>query len=116
MQLWSDDTKLYLLTPEEYKQLPDGVELTSIMGDKAIKGKDNVDQDTRMGHLAYGVEDPFNHELKNLFSRRIMLVFRVDFAKKTVVVEHVNLSNAFNLPEKSFMDYPSSNIILHLDT
>jgi len=61
------------------------------------------------------IADFFVHELKNLVSRRIMLVFKVDFATKNVVVEYVNLSNAFNLPEKSFMDYPSSNLILQDD-
>jgi hypothetical protein len=61
------------------------------------------------------VADFFVHELKNLFSRRMMLVFIVNFATKDVHVEHVNLSNAFNLPSKSFMDYPSSNLILQDD-
>ena len=61
------------------------------------------------------VADFFVHEMKNLFSRRFMLVFKVNFADKNVVVEYVNLSNAFNLPDKSFMDYPSSNIILQDD-
>ena len=76
---------------------------------------DQLKQDVLSATETRFVADFFVHELKNLFSRRIMLVFRVDFAKKTVVVEHVNLSNAFNLPEKSFMDYPSSNIILQDD-
>lgn len=66
------DETLYLFTPEEYNQLPDGVELTSIGGKKVIKGKDYVDQDTRFGHLAYGVNDPWNHELKDLF-----LIFKI---------------------------------------
>ena len=61
------------------------------------------------------VADIFVHELKNLFTRRLLLVFVVDFAKKQVQVEHVNLSNAFKLPEKSFMDYPASNLILQDD-
>lgn len=61
------------------------------------------------------VADFFVHELKNLFTRRMMLVFTVNFANKNVQVEHVNLSNAFNLPSKSFMDYPSSNLILQDD-
>jgi hypothetical protein len=76
---------------------------------------DQLKQDVLSCNETRFVADFFVHELKNLFSRRIMLVFRVDFASKNVVVEHVNLSNAFNLPEKSFMDYPSSNIILQDD-
>jgi len=76
---------------------------------------DQLKQDVLSPTETRFVADFFVHELKNLFSRRIMLVFRVDFANKNVVVDHVNLSNAFNLPEKSFMDYPASNIILQDD-
>lgn len=65
MAPWDD--KLYLLTPEEFQQLPDGIELTCIDDTKAIKGIDAIDQDIRFGHLAYGVNDPWNHPLKDLF-------------------------------------------------
>lgn len=61
------DDKLYLLTPEEFDQVPDGTELTCIDGETAIKGKDTIDQDIRFGHIAYGVNDPWNHPLKDLF-------------------------------------------------
>lgn len=72
MHPWNEE--LWLFTPEEYKQLPDGIELYSVMsGDKIkIKGKDYIDMDTRWGHIAYGVKDPWNHELKDLF-----LVFKL---------------------------------------
>lgn len=76
---------------------------------------DQLKQDVLSTNETRFVADFFVHELKNLFSRRIMLVFRVNFSNKDVVVEHVNMSNAFNLPQKSFMDYPSSNIILQDD-
>ena len=62
------DRELYLFTPEEFEQLPDGTELQSISkGKSVIKGKDYVDMDTRFGHIAYGVKDPWNHPLKDLF-------------------------------------------------
>lgn len=61
------DEELFLFTPEEYDQLPDGIELTSIGGDTKVKGKDYIDMDTRFGHTAFGVKDPWNHPLKNLF-------------------------------------------------
>ena len=61
------DEKLCLFTPEEFEQLPDGTELTSIGGDTKVKGKDKIDMDTRFGHIAYGVRDPWNHPLKDLF-------------------------------------------------
>jgi hypothetical protein len=61
------DEKLFLLTEEELNELPDGIVLTSIMGDTAVKGKDYIDTDSRFGHTAYGITDPFNHPLKELF-------------------------------------------------
>jgi hypothetical protein len=66
------DETLELFTPEEFEQLPDGTELTSISGDSKIKGKDYIDMDTRFGHIAYGVKDPWNHPLKDLF-----LIFKI---------------------------------------
>lgn len=66
------DEKLCLFTPEEFEQLPDGTELTSISGGTKVKGKDYIDMDTRFGHIAYGVHDPWNHPLKDLF-----LVFKL---------------------------------------
>ena len=46
--------KVWLITPEQFQQLPDGTELTSISGEKKVKGQDKVDQDTRFGYLAFG--------------------------------------------------------------
>lgn len=67
MVRWSADDDLYLFTPEEYDQLPDGIELTCIDNTKSVKGKDEIDQDTRYGHIAFGVKDPWNHPLKDKF-------------------------------------------------
>jgi hypothetical protein len=67
MAPWSDDPKgLFLFTVEEFTRLPDGTELTCIDGSIAIKGKDSIDQDVRFGHMAYGINDPWNHPLKHL--------------------------------------------------
>ncbi len=52
---WEDDHKLLLLTPAELAGLPDGQELTSIDDEVVVKGRDYIDDDTRFGHLAYGV-------------------------------------------------------------
>lgn len=49
------DGKLYLISLRDWPNWPDGVELTSICGDKKIKGKDYIDEDTRGGLLAYGI-------------------------------------------------------------
>lgn len=59
--------------------------------------------------------DFFVHELKNLFTRRMLLVFTVNFASKEVQVEYTNLSNAFKNPPKDFMDYPTPDLILQDD-
>jgi len=67
MVRWSKDDDLYLFTVDEYNQLPDGIELTCIDGDKLVKGKDHIDMDTRGGYIAFGVNDPWNHPLKDKF-------------------------------------------------
>ena len=66
MTLWNGD--LWLLTPQEFGQLPDGVELESITGNIKTKGLDEISQDVRFGYLAWGVRDPLNHELRHLFT------------------------------------------------
>jgi hypothetical protein len=67
MTFWGED-ELWLFTPEEFEQLPDGIELTSIVGTCAVKGRNEIDQDTRGGYLAWGVRDPLNHEYAHLFT------------------------------------------------
>lgn len=76
---------------------------------------DQLKQDIISTNETRFVADIFVHEMKNLFTRRILLVFIVNFATKEVQVEHVNLSNAFKNPEKQFMDYPSPALILQDD-
>jgi hypothetical protein len=61
MLKWNDDSNLWLLTPSEYAMLPTGFVLTCINGMECTKGVDYIDNDTRFGHLAYGVIDPANH-------------------------------------------------------
>jgi hypothetical protein len=68
MQLWSKESGLYLFTVEEFNKLPDGTVLESISGiGTYVKGVDKIDQDTRFGYLAFGVKDPWNHPLKDMF-------------------------------------------------
>jgi hypothetical protein len=59
--------------------------------------------------------DLFVHEIKNLFTRRMIIVFTVNFSTKQVQVEYINLSNAFKNPDKSFMDYPAPALLLQDD-
>jgi hypothetical protein len=64
---WSENGELWLLTPAELAQLPDGIELGCIDDAVYVKGRDRIDDDTRAGHLAYGIVNPFEHELRKLF-------------------------------------------------
>lgn len=45
-----------LVHENDFKNIPDGTELVCIDGTKVIKGKDYIDNDTRGGYLAYGIE------------------------------------------------------------
>lgn len=58
---------LWVFTKEEFKKLPDGITLKSVTNRIVVKGKDYIDLDTRGNHIAYGVEDPWNHKEKHLF-------------------------------------------------
>ncbi len=46
--------KVWLITRDQFQQLPDGTKLTDIFGATAIKGRDEIDQGVRHGHIAYG--------------------------------------------------------------
>ena len=59
--------------------------------------------------------DIFIHEMRNLETRRIIVIFVVNFASKQVDVEYVNLSNAFKLPETQFMSFAGPELILQDD-
>jgi hypothetical protein len=76
---------------------------------------DQLKQDVVSKTTTRFVADFFVHELKNLFTRRMLLVFTVNFATKEVNVEYTNLSNAFKNPPKDFMDYPTPGLILQDD-
>lgn len=53
MRKWNEE--LWLLTPDEFKQLKNGTMLVSINGVEAVKGVDHIDQDVRFGCIAYGL-------------------------------------------------------------
>lgn len=63
---WDDDKVLVLLTREEFDSLPDGTVLTCIDDTTAVKGTDELDDDTRFGHMAYGVTGDHPIRLKHL--------------------------------------------------
>jgi len=57
MKLWDivGDGPLWLLTPEEFTEVPDGTVLLSISDNTRVKGKDYIDDDIRGGCIAYGL-------------------------------------------------------------
>ena len=68
MRRWDEDSNLYLITPKQFEHVPDGYELTSISGNKLVKGRDYIDDNIRYGYLAYGFEDPYNTLDKELLT------------------------------------------------
>lgn len=69
MRRWDDkgDDTLWLITPEELTKIPNGAILDCVNGKQYTVGVDDIDLDVRFGHLAYGIRNPFNHELKHIF-------------------------------------------------
>lgn len=52
---WTDESDLYLIPIWLLPIIPIGIELTAIDGEKVVYDGKNVDDDTRMGCLAYGI-------------------------------------------------------------
>lgn len=52
---WDENQPLYLIPLWFYDLIPDGIELTSIFGDKVIKGSGKVNLDIRFGLIAWGL-------------------------------------------------------------
>lgn len=46
-----------LQTLESFAALPDGTLLISIQGEEKVKGRDDIDLDTRAGRIAWGLPD-----------------------------------------------------------
>lgn len=55
------DEKLTLIPLWAWNYIADGETLTSISGDKAVKGEQEIDLDVRFGCIAYGFETPAQH-------------------------------------------------------
>jgi len=56
--VWDDeDDPLHLLTLDEYGRVPDGALLVSINGKAKVKGRDDIDMDTRFGCIAWGFRE-----------------------------------------------------------
>jgi hypothetical protein len=68
MTRWDEHSDLWLFTPDELDQLPSGTEVVSNLGKRKIKGQDELNNDVRWGLTAWGIYDPWNHPLKELFT------------------------------------------------
>ena len=55
---WDNEKHLFLVPLLLLEYIPDGTEVVSIMGEKYVKGKDKIDDDTRDGYLAYCITPP----------------------------------------------------------
>jgi len=53
---WEEESELYLIPLWAFDLIPDGTVLESISGERAIKGKDEIDLDVRIGCIAWGFE------------------------------------------------------------
>lgn len=53
---WSEESGLRLIPLWAFDLIPDGAELESIGGEKAVKGKDEIDLDARFGCIAWGLK------------------------------------------------------------
>lgn len=53
---WDEQERplLVLITPAIFEALPRGTVLYSISGERVVKGKDDIDRDTRAGFMAWG--------------------------------------------------------------
>lgn len=55
---WDNEKHLFLIPLLLWEYIPDGIEVVSIMGERYVKGKDNISDDTRDGYLAYCITPP----------------------------------------------------------
>ena len=71
--LFEKGNSLYLFSLDEFYQLPDGFELVGCFsGERAIKGVDDIDLDTRFNHIAWGVRDIETHSERNLLLKFLL--------------------------------------------
>jgi hypothetical protein len=77
-----------------------------------FSGFDRLDQDKIDRVTTRFTADFFVGEMRNLETKRLIIIFTLNYKTKEVQVEHVNLSNAMKVQDKVFMDYPAPELIL----
>lgn len=55
---WDNEKHLFFIPLLLWEYIPDGTEVTSIMDEKYVKGKDKISDDTLDGYLAYCITPP----------------------------------------------------------
>ena len=55
---WDNEKHLFLIPLLLWEYIPDGTEVVSIMGERYVKGKNKINDDTRDGYLAYCITPP----------------------------------------------------------
>ena len=77
-----------------------------------FSGFDRLDQDKIDRASTRFTADFFVGEMRNLETKRLIIIFTLNYKTTEVQVEHVNLSNAMKITDKTFMDYPVPELIL----
>jgi hypothetical protein len=77
-----------------------------------FSGFDRLDQDKIDKLTTRFTADFFVGEMRLLETKRLIIIFTVNFKTREVQVEHVNLANAMKVQDKVFMDYPAADLIL----
>jgi hypothetical protein len=77
-----------------------------------FSGFDRLDQDSVDKITKRFTADFFVGEMRNLETKRLIIIFTLNFKTKEVEVQHINLSNAMKVQDKVFMDYGVPELIL----
>jgi len=103
--------KIWLITLEQFNQLPDGVELTDTFGEKKVKGKDYIPLDTKGEYICFGFSEKdkpagieFNEKATWKVRERIWLITPEQFNQLS---DGVELTDSFGEKKVKGKDYIS---------
>ena len=77
-----------------------------------FSGFDRLDQDKVDKVTTRFTADFFVGEMRTLSTKRLIIIFTLNYTTKEVQVEYINLSNAMHVPDKVFMDYPAPELLI----
>jgi len=108
---WSIDLPTKTIITTILKQILNSInEKTSMT--YVFSGFDRIDQDIVDKFTTRFTVDFFVGEMRTLSTKRLIIIFTVNFKTKEVDVQHINLSNAMKVQDKVFMDYGTPELIL----